>query len=74
MTESVLKNAHRVVVKVGSALVTNDGRGLDFEAIARWATQIAALQKAGKEVLLVSSGHCRRRLKAWLEVPPQAPF
>lgn len=56
MTEYVLKNAHRVVVKVGSALVTNDGRGLDFEAIARWATQIAALQKAGKEVLLVSSG------------------
>lgn len=56
MTDSVLKNAHRVVVKVGSALVTNDGRGLDFEAIARWATQIAALQKAGKEVLLVSSG------------------
>ena len=56
MTESVLKNAHRVVVKVGSALVTNDGRGRDFEAIARWATQIAALQKAGKEVLLVSSG------------------
>ena len=56
MTESVLKNAHRVVVKVGSALVTNDGRGLDFEAIARWAMQIAALQKAGKEVLLVSSG------------------
>ena len=56
MTESVLKNAHRVVVKVGSALVTNDGRGLDFEAIARWATQIAALQRAGKEVLLVSSG------------------
>ena len=56
MTESVLKNAHRVVVKVGSALVTNDGRGLDFEAIARRATQIAALQKAGKEVLLVSSG------------------
>ena len=56
MTECVLKIAHRVVVKVGSALVTNDGRGLDFEAIARWATQIAALQKAGKEVLLVSSG------------------
>lgn len=56
MTESVLKNAHRVVVKVGSALVTNDGRGLDFEAIALWATQIAALQNAGKEVLLVSSG------------------
>ena len=53
MTESVLKNAHRVVVKVGSALVTNDGRGLDFEAIARWATQIAALQKAGCDSQMV---------------------
>lgn len=52
MTESVLKNAHRVVVKVGSALVTNDGRGLDFEAIARWATQIAALQRPAKKCCL----------------------
>ena len=34
MTESVLKNARRIVVKVGSALVTNDGRGLDRTAIA----------------------------------------
>ena len=45
--ESLLKNAHRVVVKVGSALVTNDGRGLDIQAIERWATQIAELQKMG---------------------------
>ena len=52
----LLKNARRVVVKVGSALVTNDGRGLDKEAIQRWAEQIAALQQMGKEVLLVSSG------------------
>ena len=54
--ESLLKHARRVVVKVGSALVTNDGRGLDIEAIERWATQIAELQKLGKEVILVSSG------------------
>lgn len=54
--ESLLKNAHRVVVKVGSALVTNDGRGLDIQAIERWATQIAKLQKMGREVILVSSG------------------
>lgn len=54
--ESILKHARRVVVKVGSALVTNDGRGLDIEAIERWATQIAELQKLGKEVILVSSG------------------
>ena len=52
----MLKDAKRVVVKVGSALVTNDGRGLDVAAIERWATQIAALQKMGKEVILVSSG------------------
>ncbi len=52
----MLKEAKRVVVKVGSALVTNDGRGLDIAAIERWATQIAALQKMGKEVILVSSG------------------
>lgn len=54
--DSLLKNSHRVVVKVGSALVTNDGRGLDIQAIERWATQIAELQKMGREVILVSSG------------------
>lgn len=56
MRESVLKGARRIVIKVGSALVTNDGRGLDRQAIANWATQISALQKAGKEVIFVSSG------------------
>jgi glutamate 5-kinase len=44
------------VIKVGSSLVTNDGRGLDRAAIARWAEQIAALRASGKQVLLVSSG------------------
>ena len=53
---SILKDARRVVVKVGSALVTNDGRGLDINAIELWAAQIADLQKMGKEVILVSSG------------------
>ena len=53
---SILEDARRVVVKVGSALVTNDGRGLDINAIERWAAQIADLQKMGKEVILVRSG------------------
>jgi glutamate 5-kinase len=45
-----------VVIKVGSSLVTNDGRGLDGEAISRWAAQIAELTRAGKQAVLVSSG------------------
>src|SRR5476651_605545 len=53
---SVIAASKRLVVKVGSSLVTNDGRGLDHAAIARWAAQIAALRGQGKEVVLVSSG------------------
>jgi glutamate 5-kinase len=53
---SVLHSATRIIIKVGSSLVTNDGRGLDHAAIARWAAQIAALRALGKEVVLVSSG------------------
>ena len=51
-----LKRARRVVVKIGSALLTNDGRGLDEAAIGGWVDQIAALHRRGIEVVLVSSG------------------
>ena len=51
-----LKNAKTLVVKVGSSLVTTQGRGLDSEAIARWAGQIAKLIGMGRRVVLVSSG------------------
>ena len=54
--KSVLANAHRLVVKVGSSLVTNGGQGLDHAALAQWAEQISQLKILGKEVLLVSSG------------------
>jgi glutamate 5-kinase len=53
---SVVKNARRIVVKVGSSLVTADGRGLDHAALSRWAGQIAVLAEQGKQVVLVSSG------------------
>ncbi|MGI4812880.1 MAG: glutamate 5-kinase [Janthinobacterium lividum] len=53
---SALAHAKRIVVKVGSSLVTNDGRGLDHQAIGRWAAQIAKLRDQHKEVVLVSSG------------------
>jgi glutamate 5-kinase len=56
MSQSVIALAQRIVVKVGSSLVTNDGRGLDHTRLVRWAEQIAALAKQGKEVILVSSG------------------
>ncbi|MBW6390314.1 glutamate 5-kinase [Billgrantia antri] len=51
-----LRGARRVVVKIGSALLTNDGRGLDEAAIGGWVDQIAALHHQGIEVVLVSSG------------------
>jgi len=53
---SVFMSARRLVVKVGSSLVTNEGHGLDQVALARWATQIAELRHQGREVVLVSSG------------------
>lgn len=54
--QSQVQNAKRLIIKVGSSLVTNEGRGLDRVAIANWAQQIAALRDLGKEVVLVSSG------------------
>ena len=54
--DSPLKTAKRLVVKVGSSLVTNQGQGLDHAALARWAAQIAELRKLNREVVLVSSG------------------
>jgi glutamate 5-kinase len=53
---SPIAAARTLVVKVGSSLVTNDGRGLDVAAIARWAAQIAALRQLGRRCVLVSSG------------------
>jgi glutamate 5-kinase len=54
--DSPVASATTLVVKVGSSLVTNEGRGLDTAAIARWAAQIAQLRALGKRCVLVSSG------------------
>ncbi|GLR12346.1 glutamate 5-kinase [Chitinimonas prasina] len=54
--QSCIATANRLVVKVGSSLVTNDGRGLDHAALGRWAAEMAALTRMGKQVVLVSSG------------------
>jgi glutamate 5-kinase len=56
MNEWSMTQARRIVVKVGSSLVTNDGRGLDHAMISSWAKQTVALKKDGREIILVSSG------------------
>jgi glutamate 5-kinase len=53
---SCIRDARRLVVKVGSALVTDEGRGLDPVAIDRWGAQLARLRALGKEAVMVSSG------------------
>jgi glutamate 5-kinase len=53
---SLVAGARRLVIKVGSSLLTNDGRGIDRAAVSRWVEQIVALRALGKDVVLVSSG------------------
>ncbi|HRD83593.1 MAG TPA: glutamate 5-kinase [Rubrivivax sp.] len=56
MAEPFLCTARRIVVKVGSSLVTDEGRGVDAEAIGNWSRQLAALARQGRELVMVSSG------------------
>ncbi len=78
MASSVLRDARRIVVKVGSSLVTNEGRGLDEEAIAQWSQQLAALVRGDadgvrREVVMVSSGAIAEGMKrlGWKTRPKQ---
>ena len=68
---SVVAPARRLVVKVGSTLVTNEGRGLDHTAVANWAEEIAALSRDGREMVLVSSGAIAEGIKrlGWTSRP-----
>ena len=59
----VLKSARRIVVKVGSSLVTNEGKGVDADAIGTWCRQMAALAADGREVIMVSSGAIAEGMK-----------
>jgi glutamate 5-kinase len=59
----LLRDARRIVVKVGSSLVTNEGRGLDADAIGEWCRQIAYLVRDGREVIMVSSGAIAEGMK-----------
>ena len=60
---TALRDARRIVIKVGSSLVTNEGRGLDEAAIGEWCRQLAALMRDGREVVMVSSGAIAEGMK-----------
>lgn len=71
----VLRDARRIVVKVGSSLVTNEGKGLDEQAIGEWCRQMAQLAAQGKEVIMVSSGAIAEGMKrlGWATRPSEVP-
>lgn len=66
-----LARTRRWVIKIGSALLTADGRGLDREAIGGWVAQMVELAGQGKEILLVSSGSVAEGMSrlGWRERP-----
>ena len=70
-TSPALRDARRIVVKVGSSLVTNEGRGLDELAIGEWCRQMALLVQDGREVIMVSSGAIAEGMKrlGWFKRP-----
>ena len=69
----VVRKARRIVVKVGSSLVTDEGRGLDERAIGEWSRQLAILVRDGREVIMVSSGAIAEGMKrlGWSTRPHQ---
>ncbi|MBK6745152.1 glutamate 5-kinase [Ottowia sp.] len=76
MTSEALRQARRIVIKVGSSLVTNEGRGLDEAAIGEWCRQMALLARGDdglgrREVVMVSSGAIAEGMKrlGWARRP-----
>jgi len=59
----VLRGARRIVVKVGSSLVTNEGRGIDADAVGGWCRQMAVLVGQSRELVMVSSGAIAEGMK-----------
>ncbi len=70
---SALQHAHRIVVKVGSSLVTNEGRGVDADAVGNWCRQMARLAGEGRELVMVSSGAIAEGMKrlGWTTRPSE---
>ena len=66
-----LRTARRWVIKIGSALLTNEGQGLDLDRMDAWVTQMCQLRDQGAEVVLVSSGAVAAGMEklGWMERP-----
>ncbi|UUX95761.1 glutamate 5-kinase [Aquabacterium sp. J223] len=75
MNPEILKGARRIVVKVGSSLVTDEGRGIDAAAIGNWCRQLAGLSGQGRELVMVSSGAIAEGMKrlGWASRPTELP-
>jgi glutamate 5-kinase len=78
MSAPLLQEARRLVIKVGSSLVTNEGRGLDEKAIGEWCRQMAMLVRGDgggppREVIMVSSGAVAEGMKrlGWSSRPSE---
>jgi len=69
----LLQAARRIVVKVGSSLVTDEGRGVDAAAIDNWSRQLAELARQGRELVMVSSGAIAEGMKrlGWTTRPKE---
>ena len=67
----VVKSARRIIVKVGSSLVTNEGRGIDPGAVGNWCRQMASLAARDREIVMVSSGAIAEGMKrlGWASRP-----
>jgi glutamate 5-kinase len=68
-----IQKSKRWIVKIGSALLTQDGKGLDYDAIRDWAKQMAQLRQNGIELVLVSSGSIAEGMSrmGWTERPTE---
>mgnify|MGYP001811066066 CR=1 FL=1 len=73
MTRQTLKNSKRWVVKIGSALLTNDGQGLNRAAMSDWVKQMVSLRQSGVEIVIVSSGAVAEGIKrlGWTNRPKE---
>lgn len=73
--EKYTQSSQRWIVKIGSALLTQDGKGLDYQAIADWSRQMVELREQGVEVVLVSSGSIAEGMSrmGWATRPKALP-